>query len=69
MTSWISTEVLQQDTPSARAIVIEHFIAMAMVCYKHHDMHCALTITVALNSTAVKRLTKTWDMVDKRVSV
>ncbi len=67
MTSWISTEVLLQDSPSSRAIVLEHFISMAMICYKHHDLHCALSIAVALSSAPIKRLTKTWDAVEKKV--
>lgn len=68
MTSWICTEVLTQDSPTTRAIVLEHFIGMATICYKHCDMHCALSIVFALSSAPIKRLTKTWDAVDKKVS-
>lgn len=67
MTSWICTEVLMQDLPASRAVVLELFINMAMICYKHHDFHCALSIAVALSSAPIKRLTRTWDVVDKKV--
>lgn len=66
MTSWICTEVLTRDTPAARAIVLEHFINMAMICYKHNDMHCALCITVALCCTPIKRLAKSWDCLERK---
>ena len=68
MTSWVCTEILSRESPSARATVIEHLINMARTCYRHNDMHCALSITLALKSTPIKRLTKTWDSVDRRVS-
>ena len=67
MTSWICTEVLTRDTPAARAVVLEHFINMAMICYKHNDMHCALCITVALCCTPIKRLAKSWDCLERKV--
>ena len=63
---------LSRESPSAIvgivATVIEHLINMAHTCYRHNDMHCALSITLALKSTPIKRLTKTWDSVDRRVS-
>ena len=69
MTSWVCTEILSRESPSARATVIEHLINMARTCFRHNDMHCALSITLALKSTPIKRLTKTWDSVDRRVSI
>ena len=68
MTSWVCTEILTRDTPAARATVIEHFVQIALHCYKHNDMHCALNITVALASSSIKGLSKTWEEVDKKVS-
>jgi len=68
MTSWVCTEILTRDTPAARATVIEHFIQIARHCYNHNDMHCALNITVALASSSIKGLSKTWEEVDKKVS-
>lgn len=68
MTSWVCTEILTRDTPAARAMVIEHFVQIALHCYKHNDMHCALNITVALASSSIKGLSKTWEEVDKKVS-
>lgn len=68
MTSWVCTEILTRDTPAARATVIEHFVQIATHCYNHNDMHCALSITVALASSSIKGLTKTWEEVDKKVS-
>ena len=58
MTSWVCTEILSRESPSARATVIEHLINMARTCFRHNDMHCALSITLALKSTPIKRLTK-----------
>jgi len=68
MTSWVCTEILTRDTPAARAMVIEHFVQIALHCYKHNDMHCALNITVALASSSIKGLSKTWEEVDRKVS-
>ena len=68
MTSWVCTEILTRDTPAARATVIEHFVQIALHCYKHNDMHCALNITVALASSSIKGLSKTWEEVDRKVS-
>lgn len=66
LTSWVCTEVLSQDTPQARANVIELFIDVAKYCYSHNDFHCSLNITIALKSSAVKGLAKTWALVDKK---
>ena len=67
MTSWICTEVLSRETVAARAVVLENFIQIGWICYKHNDMHCAMNIALALSSTSVKRLSKTWDTVEKKV--
>ena len=64
----VCTEILIRKSLSTRATVIEHLINIARTCYRHNDMHCALSITLALKSTPIKRLTKTWDSVDRRVS-
>eukprot|EP00731_Ephydatia_muelleri_P006566 Em0003g814a len=66
LTSWVCTEVLSRDTPQARANVIELFIDVAKCCYGHKDFHCSLNITIALKSSAVRGLAKTWALVDKK---
>ena len=67
MTSWVCTEILSRDSASSRATVIENFIQIALYCYRHNDLHCSLNITIALSSSIIKGLRKTWDEVDKKV--
>ncbi len=69
MTSWVCTEILSRETPESRATVIEHFVQVATYCYRHNDMHCALNITIALSCSAIKGLSRTWEVVDKKVLV
>jgi hypothetical protein len=66
MTSWVCTEILMRDSPSSRATVIEHFIQIALYCYRHNDLHCSLNITFALSSSIIRGLRKTWEEVDKK---
>ncbi len=66
MTSWVSTEILSQESPSQRASVIENFIRIATYCHQHNDMHCSLNITIALGSACIKSLKQTWEEVDKK---
>ena len=68
MTSWVCTEILTRETPSSRATVIEHFIQIALYCYRHNDLHCSLNITIALSSSIIRGLWKTWEEVDKKVN-
>ena len=67
MTSWVCTEILIRETPSSRATVIEHFIQIALYSYRHNDLHCSLNITIALSSSIIRGLCKTWEEVDKKV--
>lgn len=66
MTSWVCTEILVRDSPSSRATVVEHFIQIALYCYRHNDLHCSLNITIALSSSIIRGLRKTWEEVDKK---
>ena len=68
MSLWICTEVLRRDTVAGRALVIENFVCIAWHCFKHHDMHSVMTITLALSSSCIKRLSKTWDAIEKKVN-
>jgi hypothetical protein len=67
LTSWICTEVLSRETVGGRSAVIENFIMIAWNCYKHNDMHNALSVTLALSSSCIKRLSKSWDALDRKV--
>ena len=67
MTSWVCTEILVRESASSRATVIEHFIQIALYCYRHNDLHCSLNITIALSSSIIRGLRKTWEEVDKKV--
>ena len=67
MTSWVCTEILVRDTPSSRAMVIVNFIQIALYCYRHNDFHCSLNIAIALSSSIIRGLHKTWEEVDKKV--
>jgi hypothetical protein len=46
--------------------VIENFIQIALYCYRHNDLHCSLNITIALSSSIIRGLRKTWEEVDKK---
>jgi hypothetical protein len=66
MTSWVCTEILVRESASSRATVIENFIQIALYCYRHNDLHCSLNITIALSSSIIRGLRKTWEEVDKK---
>jgi hypothetical protein len=46
--------------------VIENFVQIALYCYRHNDLHCSLNITIALSSSIIRGLRKTWEEVDKK---
>ncbi|XP_077868755.1 ras-specific guanine nucleotide-releasing factor 1-like [Saccoglossus kowalevskii] len=62
----VASEIIQQNTPQARASAIEKWAAVADICRCMHNYNGVLEITSALMNSAVYRLKKAWDKVSKQ---
>eukprot|EP00761_Pharyngomonas_kirbyi_P002852 gb/GECH01002856.1/.p1 GENE.gb/GECH01002856.1/~~gb/GECH01002856.1/.p1 ORF type:complete len:906 (+),score=270.45 gb/GECH01002856.1/:1-2718(+) len=63
MSRWCATLILAEDTPKKRARVLAKFINIAECCRQINNFNAIFEITSSLNSAAIHRLKKTWDMV------
>lgn len=64
--SLVASEILKHQSPSARATVIEKWVAVAEVCRNLHNFNSVLEISSAFMSSSIYRLKKTWEKVSKQ---
>jgi hypothetical protein len=65
MCRWVQTEILDADTPVARATRITSFIRVTEMLYKTRNLNGLHAIMTGLNSTSVKRLRESWPVSTK----
>lgn len=63
---WCVSEVVLTDLPSERARTITKYIHIASHCHRLHNFASLYQITLALLSSDLARLTKTWSLVALR---
>jgi hypothetical protein len=62
-TRWVVFEVLTPPQPRQRAIMIEKFIRIAEACMERNNFNSVFEITLALQSSPIRRLHLTWQEV------
>jgi hypothetical protein len=62
---WVSTIVCSQKDIKRRVDAIEKVIQILKYCYKYQNYSTLMALLSGLNTTAVSRLKKTWEIVNK----
>lgn len=59
----VSDSVLQLEEPKKRAAIIKQWVKIANKCFELHNYDTLMAIVCALDSTNIKRMRKTWELV------
>eukprot|EP01137_Pigoraptor_chileana_P016904 Opistho-2@74154 len=62
---WVVESILKDSTPEERALRIEEFILVAKHLRKHNNFNGLLQIMSGFENTAILRLKRSWEKVDK----
>ncbi|KAJ1338899.1 hypothetical protein BSLG_006536 [Batrachochytrium salamandrivorans] len=63
---WIATNVVTQDTPKSRMMIIKYFTQVAMHCREMNNLTGVTTIIGALSMSPISRLHKTWKVLEDK---
>ncbi|EXJ78943.1 hypothetical protein A1O3_08443 [Capronia epimyces CBS 606.96] len=64
----VSDSVLQLEEPKKRAAIIKHWVKIANKCLELHNYDTVMAIVCALNSTNLKRMKRTWELVPHKTT-
>jgi RasGEF domain/RasGEF N-terminal motif len=62
----VADTILQYDEPKKRAVMIKHWVKIAMKCLELNNYDSLMAIICSLNSSMVLRLKKTWELVSQK---
>ncbi|KAL1924796.1 uncharacterized protein VTP21DRAFT_4450 [Calcarisporiella thermophila] len=66
MTCWVAESILTQVEMKKRTALIKHFVAVAEKCRSLNNFNTCMAIVAGLDSSAVFRLRRTWEMVNQK---
>jgi len=67
VSAWVQSEVLKRENPKLRTDIIKLFIKTAKSCKDMSNYSTIFEIIAGLESSAVNRLKKTWERVEKSI--
>jgi RasGEF domain/RasGEF N-terminal motif len=62
----VADTILQFEETKKRAVIIKHWVKIAMKCLELNNFDSLMAIICSLNSSMVLRLKKTWDLVSQK---
>ena len=62
LSAWVNTEVLKRESLKERVDTLELFIKIAQNCFELRNFNAVLTILAGMQSSAIDRLKKTWEV-------
>ncbi|PVH69728.1 ras GEF [Cadophora sp. DSE1049] len=65
LSNLVADTILQCDEAKKRAVIIKHWIKIADKCLELNNYSSLMTIVCSLNSSAIIRLKRTWDVVSQ----
>jgi len=66
--SWVAQQVLSKDDPRRRAAFIKQFVLIAEKCRDLKNFSTMAALIAGLNSPPIRRLKRTWDVLNTRIS-
>ncbi|KAL1916088.1 uncharacterized protein VTP21DRAFT_6092 [Calcarisporiella thermophila] len=66
ITGWVAECILMQVEIKKRAAYIKHFVSIAEKCSSLNNFNTCMAIVAALDSSAIFRLRRTWDLVNQK---
>ncbi|PVU91076.1 hypothetical protein BB559_004289 [Furculomyces boomerangus] len=63
---WVAALILYEKTPEKRSRVIKYFLELALECLRLKNYDAVMAIQGALNSSAILRLKRTWNLLPRK---
>ncbi|KNZ81297.1 Cell division control protein 25 [Termitomyces sp. J132] len=63
---WVAECVLSREDARKRATIVKHLISVADRCRTLHNFSSMIAITSGLNTPPIRRLKRTWELIDRR---